>query len=536
MLLLSKWKVPALLAALHLLIAIGAFHPAPFTGGDDATYISLAKSLIQRHDYTDVWDPTLPAQTIYPPIFPVIVAVGLLSGLSVTVGLKLMMVLLTSAAVFVSCLWLWRVTKPGIAIGAGALVALSPEIIGLGREVLSDGPFWLFTMLALIALQKVEGPEGSSEVENAPGEWRWELAASLSIVAAYFTRSAGLPLLLAALTWLVVLKRKRAVGILLAVSLPLILLWWIRDRGLPGSGYVSPFLYVDPYVPARGTMRFHDLLVRLHENLIKYRMDHIPRIVTGFNAPSVVVGTILGFVAAFGWVMRLRRPSVVEIWTFFYLGLVLVWPVSWSAPRFLFAIVPVLALYTAETIAFVVSFTPWPRFADAAAIAVLVGVTVPGVKHLLEDGEACRGEYSDGEEFPCTDPVFRDFFLTARAVKDKLPAGSVVISRKPTLFYLYSGYQSKLYPLTSVPDSLFAEAASIHAKFIVIDHMTDLAPLYLNPVLLARRDNFCVVPEFSHPGALFARIETSSPPRAPGQAPTLFRICRWNSVAISSVP
>lgn len=528
-LLSSRWKLPAALAVLHFLFALAAFHPAPFSGGDDATYISLARSLIQRHDYTDVWDPTLPAQTLYPPIFPVIVAVGLMMGLSVSVGLKLMMVGLSSAAVYVSCLWLWRVAKPGAAVGAGVLVALSPEIIGLGREVLSDTPFWLFTMLALIALLKIE--RATDNGESGPSDWRWELGASLATVAAYFTRSAGLPLLLAAAIWFIVQKRKRAVAILLATSVPFILLWWLRSRSHPGGGYLGPFLYVDPYIPSRGTIGLHDGLVRLQENVLRYRQYHIPRIVRGQGATGLAAGTILALLAVFGWAMRLRKPTVLEIWTLFYLGLVLMWPVSWAAPRFLLAIIPALSLFTAESIAFLVSFTPWPGFVGATAVSVLVGVAAPGIKHLMKDGEICRAQYGDGVEFPCTEPKFRDFFLTASSVKGKLPEGSVVFSRKPTLFYLYSGYQSRLYPLTSVPDSLFAEADRIHAKFVVIDQIEDLAPLYLHPILLARRDDFCVVPEFSHPEAPFARIERGSPPRAPGSSPNAFRVCHWNAVA-----
>jgi hypothetical protein len=277
-------------------------------------------------------------------------------------------------------------------------------------------------------------------------------------------------------------------------------------------------------------------MLRLQENGIKYRMYHIPRIVTGLGATSLAAGTILTLFAFFGWAMRLRKPSAVEIWTFFYVGLVLLWPVAWAAPRFLLAIIPVLAFYSAEAIAFLASFTPRPGFAGAAAIAVLVGVAAPGIKHHFRDGEICRGQYADGVEFPCTEPIFRDFVLTASAVKGKLPAGSVVFSRKPTLFYLYSGYRSKLYPLTAQPDSLFAEAARIHAKFVVIDQIQDLAPMYLHPVLLARRDDFCVIPEFSHPEAPFARIEVGGEPRPPGSPPNVFRVCHWTEVAASSKP
>lgn len=531
----SKWKIPAALGILHLLIAIVAFHPAPFSGGDDATYIALARSLIQRHDYRDLWDPALPPQTLYPPIFPAIVAIGLLMGLGVTIGLKLMMVFLSSVAVFVSCLWLWRAARPGVAIGAGVLVALSPEIISLGREVLSDTPFWLFTMLALLALRRVDGADTPAE-DKRVSDWKWELAASVAIVAAYFTRSAGLPLLLAALIGLLARRRIRAVVILLATSVPFIIMWWLHSRSNPGGGYLGPFLYIDPYVPSRGTIHFHDLLLRLQENGIKYRMYHLPRILTGLGATSLAAGSVLTLLALFGWAMRLRKPSVVEIWTFFYLGLVLLWPVAWAAPRFLLAIIPVLALYAAESIAFLASFTPWPGFAGSTAIAVLVGVAAPGIKHHFSDGEICRGQYADGVEFPCTEPIFRDFFLTASSVKGRLPAGSVVFSRKPTLFYLYSGYQSKLYPLTAEPDSLFAEAARIHARYVVIDQIQDLAPMYLHPVLLARRDDFCVVPEFSHTEAVFARIEIGGPPRPPGSAPNSFRVCHWNEVATNASP
>ncbi|HUQ48861.1 MAG TPA: phospholipid carrier-dependent glycosyltransferase [Gemmatimonadaceae bacterium] len=531
----SKWKIPAALGILHLLIAILAFHPAPFSGGDDATYIALARSLIERHDYRDIWDPALPPQTLYPPIFPAIVAIGLLMGLGIAIGLKLMMVFLSSAAVFVSCLWLWRVAKPGVAIGAGVLVALSPEIIGIGREVLSDTPFWLFTMLALLALRKLAGAEKEGDEQHRAGAWKLELAASVAIVAAYFTRSAGLPLLLAAIIWLIVRRRGRAVAILLATSVPFIVLWWLHGRSNPGGGYLGPFLYIDPYVPSRGTIHFRDLLLRLQENGIKYRMYHVPRIVAGLGATSLAAGSVLTLLALFGWVMRLRRPSVVEIWTVFYLGLVLLWPPAWAAPRFLLAIIPVLALYAAESVAFLASFTPWPGFAGAAGIAVLVGVTAPGIRHHLSDGETCRGQFAEGVEFPCTEPIFRDFFLTAASVKGKLPPGSVVLSRKPTLFYLYSGYQSRLYPLTPVPDSLFAEAARIHARFVVIDQIMDLAPMYLHPVLLARRNDFCVVPEFSHAEAAFARIEIGGPPLAPGAGPNAFRVCHWNAVATNSV-
>ena len=530
-LLSSRWTVPIALGALHLVVAMAAFHPSPFTGGDDATYIALARSILERRTYTDIWDPGLAPQTLYPPVFPLIVAAGLWTGLDVAVGLKLMMVFVSSAAVFASCLWLRRVTTPGVSLAAGLLVSLSPEAIRLGREVLSDTPFWLFTMLALLALWHVEEPVENSEPVSGY-TLRWEILGSCAVVAAYFTRSAGLPLLVAAVIWLSMRRRWRAVLILAGTAAPFILAWWLRGRAYPGSGYLAPFLYIDPYVPARGNVEPHDLLERLQENMFQYRLKHFPRIVTGFPYGKIRPGTSLAALAAFGWMRRMRRPGVPELWTVFYLGLVLLWPVAWAAPRFLFAIVPVLALYVAEAVAFFSEISTRPRVVGMIATGLLIGLMAPGVMHQLSDGFTCRRQHAEGSEFPCTDPIFQDFFLTAAAVRGKLPAGSVVLSRKPTLFYLYSGYQSRLYPLSQKPDTLFEEAAAIKAKFLIIDQLEDLAPLYLHPVLLAHRDDFCIVPELSHPNAMLARIQRGGPPRPPGTPINVFRLCPLNAVAV----
>jgi hypothetical protein len=82
-----------------------------------------------------------------------------------------------------------------------------------------------------------------------------------------------------------------------------------------------------------------------------------------------------------------------------------------------------------------------------------------------------------------------------------------------------------LYPLSAEPDSLFNLAKRVGAKYLVIDQITDLAPKYLHPVLLARRDDFCVVRELSTEDAAFARLVPGSPPQPPGTAENSFRTC-----------
>ena len=87
------WAPALALALLHLLLALAVFDPTVFTGGDNAAYLSLAHSLLERHAYISTWEPLLPAHTQYPPVFPGMIALGLLLGVSSWVGVKLIVVL-----------------------------------------------------------------------------------------------------------------------------------------------------------------------------------------------------------------------------------------------------------------------------------------------------------------------------------------------------------------------------------------------------------------------------------------------------------
>ncbi|HEU4878975.1 MAG TPA: hypothetical protein VFT21_05960 [Gemmatimonadaceae bacterium] len=521
-LLSSPWAGPVFLALIHLVIAALAFHHEPFTGGDDATYMALARSLIQRHDYTDIWDPALPPHTQYPPIFPLMLAASLLAGLTPAFGLKVLMVVISTLAVFASCLWLRKVTTAGIAFCAGFFIAISPEIIRLGQEILSDGAFWFFAILALLLWHKADARD-SNESRSMPAGW--VVAAAAATLAAYFTRSAGAPLLLAIFVWLAMRKQLRAIAVVAAMSAPPIFLWWLRGRAKGAGGYLAPFLSVDPYNPALGNVDATTLLRRVGQNAHLYSSRHLSHLVFGTPRTGVLFGIAFAAAVIYGWSRKARKPGLAEVWLPLYLALVILWPVAWSSPRFLLPVVPLLAFYVGETIAALARSASSPRIFAAAMLLAGVVTVQRELRHQVDIGTHCREAYDLGESYPCTAPVFRDFFTTADRARGKLPPGSVVISRKPTIFFEHSGYQSTLYPLTRKPEPFFALADSVHANYLIIDQIGDLAPKYLHPVMLARRDDFCIVTELSTENAAFAKIEPGGAPRAPGAAPNAFRTC-----------
>ncbi|MDB4950112.1 MAG: hypothetical protein JWM27_2761 [Gemmatimonadetes bacterium] len=610
------------LALLHLLLAAAAFNPTPHVGGDSGTYRALARSLLERHAYVDLWDPALPPHTQYPPVFPLLVAGWTALGFGSWTGMKVLVLLFSCAAVAASWLWLRQVTAPKLALAVGLVMAAAPGVLDLSHWELSDVPFWFFTALALWAFARFDAagrharelpaagrtPSAASSTSSASGPvdsnaaasnaaastgavgppasvaaggrgkrrppsppvadtgvaggkaarprgakseaspepsaapsvreeaqaghpTRWLVLAAAAVAVADLTRAAGLPLVLAAGVWLLLRHGWRRAALYAAVAGPGIAAWWLRGRAL-GGGYTGFLWYADPYRPAMGMVTGLGMLQRIWENTTRYATEHLPMLLAGVEVGlvlGVAVGMAVAALALVGWARRLRRPGLPEIWLPLYMGVLLMWPVTWSGERLVLPILPLLLLYAGEALrdvlAMVAGRKRLPAAAAWVAIAALLLGMLPGVAGVVRVGASCAARYAAGEAYPCMDAEFVDFMSMAAALRGRLPAGSVVLSRKPTLFFAQSGYPSRTYPLTADPDSFFRVARAARARYVVVDQIADLAPMYLQPILLARRDEFCVFREPFFPNAALARIEAEGSRERRDAPPNSFRQC-----------
>ncbi|HEX8429866.1 MAG TPA: glycosyltransferase family 39 protein, partial [Longimicrobium sp.] len=291
------WIVAAALAALHLALALLAFQPAPYIGGDNGVYVALARSLAENGSYRDLWDPALRPHAQYPPLFPALLALGVLGGVRGWIGFKLLTVACSAAAVAASYLWLRRVSTPGIALAAGVLLAMMPGPLVLAAQVLSDVPFWALVMLALWGAVGAE----------AEGRNRWATIAAAGVALAYMTRAAGLPLVLAVLAALAFRRRWREAATVAAGVLPPAVLWWLWGRWAGAPEYAATLRYIDPYQPAMGTLDAAGLVERVGRNAMNYLGEHLPVILGGRSAFHVIVAALLAVLALAGWARRMRR-------------------------------------------------------------------------------------------------------------------------------------------------------------------------------------------------------------------------------------
>jgi hypothetical protein len=480
-----RWPVAAGLGALHLALALLVFEPAPHTGGDNAVYITLAGSLLEDGSYRSVHEAGAPPHTQYPPGFALLLAAALALGLTPWVQLKLLIVALSVTAVVASFFWIERRRRPALALGVGVLLALSPAALEQSHWVLSDTPFWAFTMLALVAYERL-----------VPGR-RGRLAIAVAFtVAAYFTRSAGLPLVLAALLFFALRRRWREAAVLVAaIGLPA-LLWTLRGQAVGGADYVSQFWYVNPYAPELGTIGAVELVTRIGENVRRYVTVHLPMLLVGATSPvPVALGATVTGLAIFGWVRRARRAGVAELMLPLYIGLILIWPHVWSGERFLLPALPLILCYAGDAFVRLVRYAD-ARVTAAAAAAVTGGIALlalPALGAAIERGTVCTAAYRAGERYACLPPEWLDFYAAAEWATERLPDDAVVLSRKPSLFFLASGIPGDYFPLSAEPDELFLAARDGGARYLVFDHVDGLSQLYVAPVLLRRPDAFCVL-------------------------------------------
>jgi hypothetical protein len=489
-----------LVAVLAAILLGSVAIPAPHDGGDNATYLSLAHSLVSGRGYTELWDPQVPPHTKYPPVFPLALAALITLGVTTWSGFKLFMALAVGGAAVFAFAWASRRSGPVAGAAVAVLVLLSGGWLQVSRWVLSEPLFLLLTFAALWAMERSTARSEEARLGGATRAdvSRWELLAGALAILAFFTRSAGLPLVLALLGALLIARRFRTAVVLGGAFLVPGVAWFLRARRGGQGAYQSEFWMVDPYQPALGNVGWLDLPGRAWANAQTYVGVVLPGewwpSVTG--AWALVLGVVLVGLAVWGWSRRiLDRPGAAELFVPLYVGLILVWPEVWAGDRFTLPLYPLGVLYAGEALA-----VAGRRVGSEAAFALLAvaflglaAPTIPRWLSLSEEGRTCRRVAGDADPVVCHRPGFQEFRVAAEWAGVNLPEGSVVLNRKPSLFYIFGGPPGRIFPFTVEPGPVLAEADRLGARYLVLDHVDGISPFYLGEVIRAYPGAFCHV-------------------------------------------
>ncbi|HUU29852.1 MAG TPA: hypothetical protein VM123_18775 [archaeon] len=483
----------------NLLLCLALFDPKPHTGGDNATYIILAESILRSGDgYSDTITPGEPKpHTQYPFGYPLLLApLVALVGRNLVL-LKLFSVLLAVASVALFSRLVERLAPPLAWAGLSLAAASNPVIVDYSHWILSEMSFLFFSLLALYFLIAWD-----EEEKSRFGKKFW-----FAVLAMAFTvhiRSAGLAFPIAGFAYFALRRRWRTLAVFTLSLVLLLSPWMIRNRLVrePGVGYMSALFMKNPYTPEQGAAGVADLAARFVTNVRIYSGTELARVLLGSEGVGQesravkmvsVAAALLVLIGLIGHLARTFR--ILEIYMLVFLGMVLIWPEAWSDVRFLMPVVPLIIFYLAEGAA-LAGRRIWPEIyrngAAAAAAACVIALLGLGAQALrVPDNLDMVGRYLRGDRYAGYPSNWRNFFEAADWVRQNTPETSVVTVRKPTLFYLHTGRKIEVYPFTTNTDSVLSRITA--TDYVIVDAVSGTTYRYLVPAIQKAPERFKLV-------------------------------------------
>ena len=493
-------RTAAALVVLHLILCAILFDPKIHTGGDSATYVLLAESVLEQGDgYALSIEPGPPAaHTHYPPGYPVLLAPAVALFGRNFVALKLLSVLFTAATVLVFCLYIRRRHESVPWFCLALPFAVSPGLIDYSRWMLSEAPFVLFTLLALWQLRE--------DGEHERIGWPFVLGL-LASIACFYVRSIGALLLVGASLSYLTRREWRRFLIYGAVGSGLTIPWLVRNQFAAGSAspYFEQFRQVSVYMPEAGYLDLAGFADRFLTNVWLYASREMPRALVGSDSPwaahalVAAASLILCGLALVGLVRAFRRPAAAEFYFVLYCLAVLLFQESVNDVRYLLPILPLILIYgmdAAASIARRVGRLTRPAVAPIAVAAVLTTVAMVSAAARAPANMDMLRRYSAGDRYAGYHPAWRNFFEATAWVRDSTPADAIVTVRKPRLFSALSDRRVRQYPYSD-PDSVLRVVRS--TDYVVVDPIHGTTARYLLPAIQRESDSFVVTHQTREP-------------------------------------
>lgn len=498
------WWIALGLIFLGGLCSFLVFDPNLSTNGDNAYYIVLGMSLVQGKGLSVICSPGEPPAALVP--------LGYLLLLAPILALfpeNFLLLKLLSTALFLLSLPLImlvirdRAEKLFLALGVVILSAINLNLLEFSFMVMTEIPFLFFSLLGLFSLQRSLRSAGSRMTRNE----RILFGVSIfSFVFAYYIRAIGVVLLAGLITILALKKRYRLVLLAGLVILCLVLPWALRNQAVAdGGGYLDHFMLKNSYNPALGRVTLGDMLARMTSNIKTYGVFIIPKALfpslyprtgyRGFSGIFPVLGVIITLVTLAGFILKIRRSlTFIELYTFFFLAVCIVWPQMWSGMRFLIPVVPFLIYY------FLVGL--WGVAArKIVRLTPVVSRSLVWLVFIFMVASSLSALVWASERPLRYPPEWQNYFSVAQWCREHTPEGNVFVARKPSLFYLHARRQVLNYPYTSDTKEMMAFLAGNRVDYVILDGFTwtGTTAQYLAPAVMKNKDKFQAVHGLDNP-------------------------------------
>ncbi len=511
-----------------LLMGILLFDANLSLTGDNAQFINLGRSLADGYGLSETIEGEPIPHTKYPFGFPLLLAIVHIIFPGNLIALKSLVVLLYAISIPLTYLLIREFAAPPMALGVSALCLASPHLLDYSHQVMSEIPFLLCSLIALLLLHRAHNGSSTKDTKNTKGVKAfllrvcyllrgvvgfacacplWILFAIIAIIAAYYIRSAGIILVGTGILFFALHKKWKETGIIAIGSLLLALPWQIRNASLGGTPYIQQLLSINPYRPEEGALTFATLIERILENLEIYGLHVIPQIFVptftsstdpGFS--TYFVGLVFSGIILYALIAGLLKRHLLIVYLTCYLGLYILWPQVWSDTRFLVPAIPIF---------FYAILTSMDELLQLLARALKKTASRAGVVlfFLFLLGSNIFATHALSQRIGWLPPNWDNYFVAAEWIKNNTEPDVKIICRKPYLMNAITNRKAAGY-VWKAPDEVIADFEKKRISIVVVDQLGFRStPEFLVPAIQAHRNRFELLHIIRNPDTYVLKFE-----------------------------
>ena len=494
-----------------LLMGILLFDANLSLTGDNAQFINLGRSLAEGHGLSETIEGEPIPHTKYPFGFPILLAIVHILFPGNLIALKGLVVLLYAISIPLIYLLIRRFVSSPMALGVSALCLVSPLLLDYSHQIMSEIPFLLFSLIALLLLHRAHNDSSTKVTKDTKGGKSflfrvslcssWIFLAIIAIIAAYYIRSAGIILVATGIIFFALHKKWKEAGLIAAGSLLLALPWQIRNASLGGTPYIQQLLSINPYRPEEGMLTLTTLTERILANLELYGLKIIPYILLPSSIDThYFVGAVFSALILYGLIAGLLKRHLLIVYLTCYLILYILWPYVWSDTRFLVPAIPIFfyAILTSMDELLHLLARALKKTASRVGIVFfflfLLGSNIYETDNLAE----YTGQLS---------PEWSNYFIAAEWIKDNTEPDAKIACRKPYLLNAIASRKATGYAWKA-PDEVIAEFEQKGIDIVVVDQIGFRStPEFLVPAVRTHANRFKILFIIRNPDTFVLKFE-----------------------------
>ncbi len=459
-----------------LLCAGGVRGDLPFQE-DSCIYLSLAQSMVRGLGYTYTVEPQDRPANYHPPGYPAMLfplAYFLPRNYIAPRILSIALAMIFLVIIFYSFGAIFKDPRAIHAIFVAALLAFNALFIFYSRQVLTEIPYLLFSFITVYFLELY------SKTKRAAS--RYLFIAAFSMAAAFYTRSIGISLAIAALIYFMFQREIRKGVSLAPVFFIFILPWIYYGARISKNSYIAEF--------EGATKGISELFRRVIYNLAATVGKELPDLFFYPFLNSIdprafififkfLFGSAIALLLVWGFLKKIRENGVwfFDVYSLVYLCFYFSW--THHGSRYLIPLLPFLLYYLFFGIKSLVK----RESIFKGVIYLIISINIAGgIKEIIRE----RNDPYLPEE--------RSFISAVDWLKNNAPRKSVIVSRRNNFVYMYTnGLRGLKLLITTDTRRQYNYIMDNKVDYIVIDRnkiYRDDARDYLLPLVRDYPDSF----------------------------------------------